>query len=54
MTGTVLSIIAALAVLILVLRPYIGQPGGLKPALKIIGGGALIAGAMVLAARLFG
>lgn len=54
MTGTILTVVAAAVVLVLVLRPYIGRPGGLKPALRLLAGGALVAAAMVLFALLFG
>ena len=54
MTGMFLTILAAAAILVLVLRPYIGRPGGLKPALKLLAGGALVVAAMVFVALLFG
>ena len=47
------GLISALGALVLILGPSIGKPGGLSVAAKMLAGGALIAGAIVLLVLVF-
>jgi hypothetical protein len=48
------GLITAIAALVLVLGPGIGKPGGLSTSAKMLAGGALVAGGIVLLALVFG
>jgi hypothetical protein len=44
------GLVSAVAVLVLILGGYVGRPGGLSTAAKMLAGGFLVAGLMVLVA----
>lgn len=47
------GLITAIAALVLIVGPSIGKPGGLSAAAKMLAGGALVAGAIVLLSLVF-
>jgi len=44
------GLVSAIALLVLILGGYVGRPGGLSQAAKMLAGGFLVAGMMVLLA----
>lgn len=47
------GLISAIAALVLIVGPSLSKPGGLSTAAKMLAGGALIAGMIVLLALVF-